>query len=219
MASRRLLLLGITGDTGRSLGEQAVTAGFDVTALVRNPDKLASNTRAVRVVTGDLVRDAAVLDTAVRDQDVVISTLGVGQSFKSGGLITQSAPAIVAAMRQHGVRRLIFLSAFGVGATWRDTPLLPRLFITTLLRDIYRDKQAGEEAILTSDLDWTIVYPVGLTNGPRTGRYRVGERLSLRGFPHISRADVADFLLRQVEDRSYIRKGVLIASSDLQRNA
>jgi putative NADH-flavin reductase len=211
MAARKLLVLGATGGTGRSLIEQAVAAGFVVTAVVRNPHKLPSGARAVRIVMGDLVTDPAVLHAAVPGQDAVISTLGVGQSFRSGHLISQSTPAIVARMREDGVRRLVFTSAFGVGATRRDTPLLPRLFIATLLRDIYRDKEAGEQAILTSDLDWTIVYPVGLTDGPRTGRYRIGERLSLRGSPRISRADVADLLLRQVEDRSYIRKGVLVA--------
>ena len=191
--------------------ERAVAAGFDVTVLVRNPSTIPHSSRVVRVVTGDLVTDSAVLHAAVPGQDAVVSTLGVGQSFKSGHLISRSAPAIVAAMRQHGVRRLVFMSAFGVGATRRDTPLLPLVFIATLLRDIYTDKEAGEQSIVTSDLDWTIAYPVALTDGPRTGRYRVGERLSLSGFPRISRADVADFLLRQVEDRSYVRKGVLIA--------
>jgi putative NADH-flavin reductase len=210
MTSQKLLVLGATGGTGRSVVEQAVAAGFTVTVLARNPDALP-DARAVRVVTGDLVRDSAVLDAALPGQDAVISALGVGTSFTSGRLISQSAPPIVASMRRHGVRRLIFTSAFGVGATRRDTPLLPRLFIATLLRDVYADKQRGEEAILTSDLDWTIVYPAGLTDGPRTGRYRVGERLSLRGFPRISRADVADFLLRQLGDRSFIGKGVLIA--------
>jgi len=209
MASRKVLVLGATGGTGRSLVEQAVEAGFSVTVLLRSPAKLPPG--SVRVVTGDLISDSAGLHAAVSGQDAVISTLGVGQSFKSGHLISQSAPVIVAAMREHGVRRLVFTSAFGVGATRRDTPLLPRVFIATLLRDVYKDKQAGEQAILTSDLDWTIVYPVGLTNGPRTSRYRVGERLSLKGFPRISRRDVAEFLLRQVEDRSYVRKGVLIA--------
>lgn len=204
-------MLGATGGTGRALLEQAVAAGFDITVLVRNPDKLPDCARTVRVVTGDLLKDSAVLDAAVPGCDAVVSALGVGPSLRSGHLMTRSAPAIVAAMQRHSVRRLIVTSAFGVGVTRRDTPLLPRLFIATLLRDLYADKEAGEQAILTSDLDWTIVYPVGLSNGPRTGRYRVGERLSLTGFPHISRADVADFLLRQVEDRSYIRKGVLIA--------
>ena len=214
MTSRKLLVLGATGRTGRLFVEQAVAAGLDVTVLVRNPGNVPPNTRAVRIVTGNLVTDSAALHDAVPGQDAVVSTLGVGQSFKSGNLISQSAPVIVAAMRQHGVRRLVFMSAFGVGATRRDTPLLPRLFIATLLRDVYADKQAGEQAILSSDLDWTIVYPVGLTDGPRTGRYQVGERLALTGFPRISRADVADFLLRQVEDRGYLRKGVLIAPGE-----
>jgi uncharacterized protein YbjT (DUF2867 family) len=142
----------------------------------------------------------------------VISALGTGKSLQSGNLITRAAPRIVDAMRRHGVRRLVFTSAFGIGATRRDTPRLPRLFIATLLRDIYADKERGEQAILASDLDWTIVYPVGLTDGPRTGRYRVGEHLALHGFPTIPRADVAEFLLRQLEDRSFLRKGVLIAS-------
>jgi uncharacterized protein YbjT (DUF2867 family) len=214
MTSRKVLVLGATGGTGRLFVEQAVAAGFDLTVLVRNPGNVPPSARMVRIVTGNLVTDSAALHAAVPGQDAVVSTLGVGQSFKSGHLISQSAPAIVAAMRQHGVRRLVFMSAFGVGATHRDTPLIPRLFIATLLRDVYRDKQAGEQVILTSDLDWTIVYPVGLTDGPRTGRYRVGERLPLTGFPRISRADVADLLLRQVEDRSYLRKGVLIAPGE-----
>ena len=98
-----------------------------------------------------------------------------------------------------------------MGQTHRDTPLLPRLFIATLLRDIYADKQAGEAVILASALDWTVVYPVGLTDGPRTGTYRVGERLSLSGFPRIARADVAELLLRELDDRSHVRKGVLVA--------
>jgi putative NADH-flavin reductase len=209
MASRKLLVLGATGGTGRALVEQAVGAGLSVTVLVRRPDK--SFPDRVRVVSGDLLEDSTVLHAAVPGQDAVVSALGVGPSFTSGHLISRSAPAIVAAMRRHGVRRLVFTSAFGVGATRQDTPLLPRVFIATLLRDVYRDKQVGEQAILASDLDWTIVYPVGLTDGPRSGRYRVGERLSLKGFPRISRGDVAEFLLRQVEDRTYIRKGVLIA--------
>lgn len=210
MAPPKILVLGATGGTGRSLVSQAVAAVMDVTVVVRDPDKAPQGTR--RVMVGDLLRDPGVLHEAIPGQDAVISTLGVGQSFKPGHLIAQCTPSIVAAMRQHGVRRLVFTSAFGIGATRRDTPLLPRLFIATLLRDVYRDKEAGEQAILDSDLDWTIVYPVGLTNGPATGRIRAGERLSLRGLPRIARADVAAFLLGQVTDRSYIRKGVLLAS-------
>jgi putative NADH-flavin reductase len=100
-------------------------------------------------------------------------------------------------------------SAYGVGDTYGDVPLLARFLIRVLLRDLYADKLAGQEILFRSSVDWTIVYPVTLTNGPRTGVYRVGEHLSLHGLPRISRADVADCLLTQVEDRRYLKKGVL----------
>ena len=121
-------------------------------------------------------------------------------------------PRIVRAMEDHGIRRLIFTSAFGVGDTRRDVPLVPRIFIRLLLQDIYRDKELGEATLRASGLDWTLVYPAGLVDGPATGQCRAGERLSLSGFPRIARADVADFLLTQIDDTTYVRKGVLISS-------
>jgi uncharacterized protein YbjT (DUF2867 family) len=214
MASRRILVLGATGGTGSSLVEQAVAAGYDVTVLVRDEARLPSSiAKAVRVVSGDLVTSPSILDEALPGQEVVISTLGVGKLLKSNGLIAHSAPAIVAAMRRHDVRRLVFTSAFGIGVTRRDTPLLPRLAIATMLRDVYADKELGERAILESDLAWTMVHPVSLSDAPRSGRYRAGERLSLRGFPRIARGDVAEFLLRQVEDPEFVRKSVLVAAA------
>ncbi len=192
---------------------QALDLAHVVTVFVRSPERLAVPPDRVRVVTGSLPDDEPALVRATQGQDVVISALGIGKSFTPNGLIARSAPVIVRAMESHGVKRLVFTSAFGVGPSWDSTPLLPRLFIRTLLRRVYADKELGEETIKRTGLDWTIVYPVGLTNGPRTGRYQVGERLGLRGFPTISRADVAAFLLTQIEDRSNVRKGVLIGPS------
>jgi uncharacterized protein YbjT (DUF2867 family) len=212
MAVRRILVLGATGGTGRHVVEQAAAMAFEVTVLVRTAEKLPTTAPAVRVVIGDIRTDSPDLRSAYAGQDAVISAVGVGQSFTSRGLIAQAAPLIVGAMREHGIRRLVFTSAFGLGATWRDTPLIPRLFVKTLLRDVYADKAAGEEVIRNSGLDWTIVYPTGLTNGPRTETARVGERLSLSGFPRVSRADVAAALLRQVDDRTFVGKGMLISS-------
>ena len=210
MPVRRILILGATGGTGRELVEQALAAGHEVTAFVRDPSKLPPG--RVRPVAGDIVRDSTKLDDAMRGQDAVVSALGVGQSFKPAGLIAQAAPQIVGAMQRAGVRRLIFTSAFGIGPTWPDTPLLPRLFMRTLLRQVYADKTAGEAVIVQSPLDWTIVYPAGLTNGPRTGRARVAEHLPLRGFPTVSRSDVAAVVLRLIEDGATIRKSLLVAS-------
>jgi uncharacterized protein YbjT (DUF2867 family) len=212
MSVRRILLLGATGGTGRQVAEQAAAMGLELTVVVRTPDKLPATIRPARVVTGDLCTDSPAVRSAYAGQDAVISTLGRGQSFKSGGLFAQATPLIVDAMRQHGIRRLVFTSAFGIGATWQDTPLFPRLFIRTLLRDVYADKADGEHVIRASGLDWTIVYPTGLTNGPRKDNARVGERLRLSGFPSVSRADVAATLLRQLDDTSFVGKGILVSS-------
>jgi putative NADH-flavin reductase len=208
----RVLVLGATGETGQHVVADALQKGHFVTALVRDARRIAVVSDRLRVVQGDVVTDDAALGEAVRGQDVVISTLGVGKSFKPQGLIAKSAPRIVSAMKAESVRRLIFVSAFGVGDTVRDVPFVPRVFIRLLLADIYRDKEAGEDAIRSSGLDWTIVYPTVLTDGPPVGEYRVGERLALRGFPRISRRDVAAFLVQQIEATSYLRKGVLITS-------
>jgi len=178
---------------------------------VRTPATLPVTSRSLRVVTGDIRTDSQMVRGAYAGQDAVISALGVGQSFKSAGLIAQAAPLIVAAMREQGVRRLVFTSAFGVGPTWQDTPLVPRLFVKTLLRDVYADKAAGEKIIKDSGLDWTIVYPAGLTNGRPTGAARIGERLRLSGFPRVSRADVAAVLLQQLDDPRFVGKGILVA--------
>jgi putative NADH-flavin reductase len=212
MPAKRILLLGSTGGTGRELLAQALEKGLEVTALVRDPTKLPAVSGSVTVITGDILQDPSMLEEATRGQDAVVSALGVGQSFKPGGLITQAAPAVVSAMRHNGVRRLVFTSAFGVGPTWSDTPVLPRLVIRTLLRQIYADKAAGEAEILASPLDWTIVYPASLTHGPRTDRVRVGEHLPLRGFPRVSRADVAAVVLRLLDDPSAIHKSLLVAN-------
>lgn len=214
MTSRRILVLGGTGGVGRQVVAQALDKGHAVTAFVRSPERLKIDSGRLRVLVGDVTSDGPALPDAVRDQDVVISALGVGDSLKSGGLIARSMPAIVRAMEQQGVRRLIFTSAFGVGRTYQDVPFLPRIFIRTLLRDLYADKTRGEDELFRvgNELDWTLVYPVSLTNGPPTGHYRAGERLELHGLPRISRADVADFLLSQVDDVKYLRKGVLLGS-------
>lgn len=212
MISRKMLVLGATGGTGLQLVTQALQQGHLVTALVRDPRQLSIASDHLRVLAGSVTDDGSALGTAVHGQDVVISALGVGKSFKSGGLIAESMRRLVRTMQDQGIRRLIFTSAFGVGETHRDVPLVPRLFIRLFLQDVYRDKEAGEAQLIDSALDWTLVYPSGLVDGAATGRYRVGERLSLRGFPRIARADVAAFLLAQIDDPTYVRKRVLISS-------
>ena len=104
------------------------------------------------------------------------------------------------------------MSAYGVGDTMRDVPTIPRLFMKTLLRDVYADKLVGDDLIRQSSLDWTLVHPTTLTNGPRTGTWKAGERLPLKGFPRISRADVAAFIVKQLGDQTNLKKSVLVTS-------
>ena len=207
----KLLVFGATGATGQQVVTQALRRGHDLTVFVRNPARLAVSADRLRVVVGSVPDDADAIAAAVRGQDAVISALGVRSSLKSSGLISRSMRAIVPAMERNGVRRLIFTSAFGVGDTRRDAPFLPRIMYRLLLTDIFADKADGERYLRSSRLDWTLVYPVLLSNGPRTGKYRVGERLDLHGLPRVSRADVADFILTQLEDTSYIRKVAVIS--------
>ena len=166
----KLLILGATGLTGRQLVRQALDAGHSVAALVRDPRKV---TDSIEVVQGDATNSSAVAG-AVRGRDAVLSALGTSKSFKGG------------------------VSAFGVGESFKEASAIQKFFFRTVLRSIYADKEKADAMIQASALQWTIVRPVAPTNGPRTGNYRVGEHLQLRGFPKVSRADVADFMIREL---------------------
>jgi putative NADH-flavin reductase len=206
----RLLILGATGGTGRQLVTQALEAGHHVTAFVRSPEKIPTRHDRLRLVKGDVLDGSTALADAVRGQDALVSALGRGLSFKSENLIQRSVPPILSAMQSQGVQRLVFTSAIGVGETVHDVPFFPRLMARFPLRNIYADKAIGDDLIRRSALAWTLVQPAMLTDGPLTGKYRSGERLEMRGIPKISRADVAHFILTEVETARYVRKTVLL---------
>lgn len=206
-----VLVFGATGSTGQEVVRQALGRGHRVTAFVRRPDALPIKDDNLGIAIGDTTRDESKVAEAIGGQDVVVSALGRRKSFSSDHLIARSMQAIVPSMERAGVRRLILVSAFGVGESRRDAPMIPRIMYSLLLRDIFADKQVAEEGLRRSDLDWTIVYPVLLTDGPLTAKYRVGERLALRGLPKISRADVAHFILGEIEGRAFVRKVATIS--------
>jgi len=204
----KLLLLGATGGTGQQLLSQALEAGHQLTALVRSPEKLNAQERLL-VRAGDAT-DPESVDIAVAGQEAVLSALGV-RSPLGEELITPSLRALVPAMHEHGVRRVIWLSALGVGQTRVQAPAMLRIPFSTILRRIGRDKAAGEEYLRSTDLDWTLVYPPALTNGPRTSSYRSGETVDVNGLPRISRADVAEFMLAQLDEGAYIRRNAIVS--------
>lgn len=207
----KILILGSTGGTGQQLVLQALEKNYEVTALARDPSKLKIKNPRLTVVKGNVL-DKILLAQIVEGKDAVISSLGVGKSLKSGDLITNTVNLLIPVMIEKKVSRLIFLSAFGVGDTISQANFLQRLIFRLPLKNMYADKKKADEQIRNSQLDWTLVYPVLLTDKPRTGNYQVGERLPMKGIPKISRADVADFMIRQLTDNSYIKKSPIIMS-------
>ena len=207
-----LLLLGATGLTGKELLAQALDRGHAVTALVRSPKSLDANDERLEIRVGS-VTDPTVVQEALEGQDAVLSALGARGLRELFGvdLITKSMQAIVSAMEQSAVRRLIFMSALGVGESAQDAPAILRVVMRTALRQIAKDKAAAEDQLRQSNLDWTLVYPPSLTKGPRTGDYRAGNHLRVKATAKISRADVADFMLGQVEDTTFSRAQAIIS--------
>jgi putative NADH-flavin reductase len=205
-----VLVFGATGATGRQVVSQLLARGHRVTAFVRRPNAMTS-AEGLRIVAGDTTGPAAAIEEALRGQDAVVSALGLGMNLRSGNLMTRSMQAILPALEKAGVRRLVVVSAFGVGRTSADAPLIPRIMHRLMLKDLFADKASAEAALRRTDLDWTIVYPVMLTNGPLSGKYRIGERLALSGVPKISRADVAHFIVGELEHPAHVRKEVILS--------
>ena len=196
-----LLVLGATGRTGRLVVEQALAAGHTVTALVRSPEKMTTGNPNLRVVTGEAT-DTSAVSRALQGADAVISTLG-----GKGSVIADSTRAIVAAARAAGVSRVVVLSSWLVERDRMDAPT--RLLTGIAMGQLIKDKSAGEQLLRGSDLDWTIVYPSILTDGPADGSVAVLPERAKRGTSQkISRADVAAWLVQAATGVQYSRRTV-----------
>jgi putative NADH-flavin reductase len=219
----KLTIFAATGGIGRQVLEQAVAAGHDVTAVVRNPKKLS---REVRVVTVDLASpDPATLESAVRGADAVISALGP-ISASDAGVAWQGTRAILQAMQATGVRRIVVVSAAPISTVpspGRPTPpkhdagdgfFMRHVFsplIKAVLRKHYADLARMEDVLRDSGLDWTVVRPPRLTDQALTGTYRTANGQNLRRGVLISRADVAHLMLRMLNQPQTIRQAIGIA--------
>jgi putative NADH-flavin reductase len=197
----RLLILGATGGTGHALIPQALERGHEVTAFVRSPGKLGALADRVTVRQGDPLR-AAELEAVLPGHDAVLSALGPPGPGPTT-ILRDGATSTVEAMRAAGPRRLIVVSA---AVLFEDLGVLGTLLRRTLLKNVAADSAEMERVVMGSGLDWTIARPPRLTNGAVTGRYRVeNEHLPERSaLASISRADVAHFLLSELERGAHI---------------
>lgn len=206
----KLLIIGATRGIGLQLLEQALQAGHVVTALARHPQKLSRQHERLRVTAGDIL-DGPLVQQAVAGQEAVCLTIGVGVTWKPVTVFSQGTRNVLAAMAEHGVRRLICVTGIGAGdSKGHGGFLYDRLFNPLLLKTIYQDKDRQEALIKASDTGWTIVRPGFLTNGPFTGNYRV--ITDLRGVTarKISRADVAHFMLEELSANRYVGQTPLL---------
>lgn len=209
MDERALLIVGATGGTGRQLVTQALALGHRVTALARDPGKLAIVHDRLRIAAGDVL-DPPSLRSAMSGCDAVLCALGHKQFLRPTRILSDGTRNILDAMKAEGVRRFVCETSLGVGDSFGRMGLYYTLFVIPfILPFYYRDKYRQERVIRDSDLDWTIVRPVVLTDGPRRGRYRHGDDVgSWILTRRISRADVADFMLKQLGDDTGIRRAV-----------
>lgn len=208
----KLTVFGATGGIGREIVRQALTAGHEVTAVVRDPARLSVTGDRLEVFRAELAEPEAVR-SAVAGRDAVLSGLGA-RSRKDAGTATRLTRTVLAAMKAEGTRRLLVVSAGPVGPAPEGDKGIDRAMrglVSALLKDVYADLGEMEAELARSTTDWTVVRPPRLQNKPLTGSYRK----VLGGFPpkgrFIARADVAHAMLSMLDDPGTVKQGVGVA--------
>ncbi|MDQ2835128.1 MAG: SDR family oxidoreductase [Acidobacteriota bacterium] len=207
----KVLVIGAAGRSGEAVVNEALAAGHKVTAFVRSAAQY--NKANVRIVAGDVL-DAAAVDPAVFGQDAVIDALGGKTPWKVTTMETAAAHNIVGAMRRHGVRRLLKISVVGAGDSVRNAGFFNKhLLMKTFLRGLLVDKAGMEAEIEASNLDWTLVRPPMLTDHEKTGVARVLSTEGGEKAHKIGRADLAAFMVQQLENSRYVRQAVTVTTT------
>ncbi|MFI6119742.1 NAD(P)-dependent oxidoreductase [Streptomyces sp. NPDC051064] len=209
----RLTVFGATGAIGQEVVRQALAAGHEVTAVVRDPARLPDGLGGAALHAVVPLGDGAAVREAVAGRDAVLSGLGA-RGRKAGDVAERLTGQVLEAMEAEGVRRLVVVSAAPVGPEPADDPLLDRAVrrvIGAVLKEVYADLTRMEAALAASATDWTSVRPPKLTNGPLTGTYRTVVGGSPRSGRSIARADVAHAMLALVDDPAAVKQGVGVA--------
>lgn len=205
-----ILIFGASGATGHELVKQALAQGHMVTAFVRNPPKLKITHQHLKVIQGDVI-NYQLVDEAVKERDAVLSALGASSPFKYDQSVVDGVSNIIKAMETNGISRFVYMSFVGVKETRNHAGFVIKYIAPKLLSTEIAGHEARENMIKKSRLQWTIVRPPALTKGKHLAQCRSGEDIISKGFTvTISRADVADFMLRQLTDNTFLRKTPVI---------
>jgi uncharacterized protein YbjT (DUF2867 family) len=205
----KVLVIGATGLTGQIATRLLLERGAEVTALARTPEAVTQKHVKLRIAYGE-ARDAGSLERAVAGHDAVLSAFGP-RSLRKDDLQAVFMANLVVAMEKAGVMRLSNLSAFGAGDSYAATPLIAKLFMRTVLRNVFDDKNRGEVHLFASALDYVNVRPGRLSNAPARGSVKASLTPSeLHFWPFLTREDLAAFMIAQLTDDTWLRKSPLI---------
>ncbi|QRK13210.1 NAD(P)H-binding protein [Archangium violaceum] len=217
----KVLVVGATGGSGRAAIEVLLSAGHDVTAFARRPRALQLSSPRLNIVTGDAANPEDV-EHAVRGQDAVIVTLGIsenpltvrmrGSSRTPMDVRSVGTRNVIAAMRKHGVRKLVVQTTYGVGETWGRLSLKWKLLFSLLLKPQIADTEVQEREVRESGLDWVLARPVGLTDEADAGAPFASPEGEARGMS-VSRRSVGRFLVEAAEGAKYIGKSVALSAA------
>lgn len=200
----RIAVFGATGGTGRQVVQQALAAGHQVAALARDPSRIAGADPNLTVAAGSVL-DAAAVQQTLAGADAAVVSLG-NTANNPDYVVSQGTQVILDAVGQlGGPRRLVVVSSIGVGDSKDQVSFAFKMLMSTVLRKPMEDKERQEALVKASGLDWIIVRPGGLTDGPATGQYRAGVDPTITA-GQVARADVAAFVLQQVTDDTYLRQ-------------
>lgn len=208
----KIIVFGATGTVGRLVVERTLADGHEVTAFSRKPENLRIRHPNLTLFAGDAC-DRATVSDAIRGNDAALITLGSGMSRKSA-IRSQGTMNVIQGMHAHGVRRLICQSTLGAHESWGNLNFFwKRIMFGLLLRPVFLDHELQENLVRASGLDWTLVRPSAFTDGPETGAFKEGIKPNERSLSlKISRADVAEFLRRQLSDATYVQRAVGISN-------
>jgi uncharacterized protein YbjT (DUF2867 family) len=206
-----ILIIGATGGTGRQLVRQGLELGHQVTAFVRTPARLKIEHPNLRVVKGNVL-DYASVESAMRGQNAVVCALGHKRWFYPNKILSDGTGNVLRAMKTCDLPRLVCESSLGIGNSVGRLGLLFTFFVIPLILPfIFWDKVRQEKLIAESGVDWVIVRPAVLTKGAARGSYRPWPNLGNFVWTNrISRADVADFMLKQLIDDTYLGTAVAV---------
>ncbi len=213
----KVIIIGGSHGIGKATAEAALAAGHTATVFSRRPERIGLKHQKLRLVSGSVL-DAAAVGQAIRGQQAVIITLGIPTRLAIGPplagrsyVLSEGTHHVIAAIQKHGVRRLICETAIGAGESRRQCTPLARFAFRVVLRWLFREKDRQEELTRGTDLDWTIIRPTALSNGPATGLYDVGPKLRSGILTYVSRRDAADLMVRSLGDKATYRTALTVS--------